>query len=82
MNHFLTRSATEIRDGSAVATAIRDTRCMLIEYGDGSCELYDLAHDPYDAQNLITPETTPALDTISQGVVDQRPLREWPRDLF
>ena len=62
----------DFRDGSSVATAIRDSRYKLIEYGNGSRELYDLSNDPYETQNLTASGTTPALDPIIQGLVAQR----------
>jgi N-acetylglucosamine-6-sulfatase len=42
-------------EGSPIPTycAVRSRRWKYVYYADGSRELYDLAHDPYELQNLI-----------------------------
>jgi arylsulfatase B len=67
-----THAYIDFRDGTAVATATRDTRYKLVEFGNGSRELFDLTNDPYETQNLLAAGTTPTLDAIIQGLVAQR----------
>jgi arylsulfatase B len=67
-----THTYIDFRDGTSIATAIRDTRYKLIQTGAGARELYDLSVDPYETTNLIASGTTPAQDTIIAALVAQR----------
>jgi arylsulfatase B len=69
-----THAYIDFRDGTGVATAIRDTRYKLIEYANSRRDLYDLTNDPYEVSNLLASGSTAALDAIVQGLVTQRTL--------
>lgn len=67
-----THSYIDYRDSGTVITAIRSSQYKLIEFANARRELYDLAADPYETNNLIANGTTTAQNSIITALVAQR----------
>ena len=61
---------TVLKEGGA---SVRDERWSYIRYDDGTEEVYDLAHDPFERSNLTTrraPEVAAAVERLARVIPD------------